>query len=122
MVQGAENPPSNFYSKKFYEVQEHVTISNHGYLGYVVLTNSSFWAGLPEDIRVILEEALEEVTQWQRELAMYLNEKDLDLIMELEEIHAHILSEEEKEAWREAFLPLYDDFRDVLKEIPMQKR
>ncbi len=119
VVQGAENPPSNFYSKKFYEVQNHVTISNHGYLGYVVLTNSEFWISLPEDIRKVLEATLEDVTQWQRELAMYLNEKDLGYIMDMEEIDIHILTEEEKLAWRKAILPMYDDFNYVLEEMTL---
>jgi C4-dicarboxylate-binding protein DctP len=30
-----------------HEVQKHVTVSNHGYLGYAVIVNRKFWDGLP---------------------------------------------------------------------------
>ncbi|MDB5906704.1 MAG: C4-dicarboxylate transporter, partial [Massilia sp.] len=36
VVDGTENPPSNMYTQKMHEVQKHVTMSNHGYLGYAV--------------------------------------------------------------------------------------
>src|SRR5438876_9105870 len=32
VVDGTENPPSNLYTQKMFEVQKHVTVSNHGYL------------------------------------------------------------------------------------------
>lgn len=42
VVDGAENPLSNFYTKKFNEVQTDLTLSNHGYLGYLVIMSESF--------------------------------------------------------------------------------
>ena len=39
VVDGTENPHSNLYTQKMYEVQKYVTLSNHGYLGYAVITN-----------------------------------------------------------------------------------
>ena len=47
VVDGTENPPSNFYTQKMHEVQKHVTLTNHGYLGYAVIVNKKFWDGLP---------------------------------------------------------------------------
>ena len=35
VVDGTENPPSKLYTQKMHEVQKHVTMSNHGYLGSV---------------------------------------------------------------------------------------
>ena len=51
VVDGTENPVSNFYTQKMNEVQKHMTMSNHGYLGYAVIVNKAFWDGLPADIR-----------------------------------------------------------------------
>ncbi|EEG76858.1 DctP family TRAP transporter solute-binding subunit [Dethiobacter alkaliphilus] len=109
-VNAAENPPSNLYSKRFYMVQEHLTVSNHGYLGYLVLTNQTFWQGLPEDIREILEETLAEVTQWERKIAAEQNKRDLERIINSGEIEVHYLSEAEKAAWREALMPVHQMF------------
>ena len=77
MVDGTENPVSNLYTQKMNEVQKHLTISGHGYLGYAVITNKKFWEGLPPDIRAILEKAMQEVTQHEREIAQKENDEAL---------------------------------------------
>ena len=55
VVDGTENPLSNLYTQKMHEVQKHLTITDHGYLGYAVIVNKKFWDGLPADIRKQLE-------------------------------------------------------------------
>ena len=110
LVNAAENTPSNIYSKRFYTVQDHLTVSNHGYLGYLVLTNEDFWNALPEDIRDILETTLEEVTTWERQIAEEQNARDLERIISSELIEVHYLSEREKAAWRAALLPVQQMF------------
>src|SRR5664279_632303 len=51
VVDGQENTWSNIYTQKMHEVQKYATVTNHGYIGYVVVTNKKFWDGLPPDIR-----------------------------------------------------------------------
>ncbi|MBK6629563.1 MAG: hypothetical protein IPG33_00175 [Betaproteobacteria bacterium] len=34
-----ENPPSNLCTQKMHEVQKFVAMTNHGYLGYAVITS-----------------------------------------------------------------------------------
>ena len=43
VVDGGENTPSNVYTQKMHEVQKHATLTNHGYIGYAVITNKKFW-------------------------------------------------------------------------------
>src|SRR5450830_704716 len=64
VVDGTENPPSNLYTQKMHEVQKHVTVSDHGYLGYAVIVNKKFWDGLPPDIRTALEGAMKDATKY----------------------------------------------------------
>lgn len=113
-VDGSENTFSNIYTKKFYEVQKYITITDHGYLGYVVLTNESFWRGLPEDLRRVLEETLEEVTRWEREVAVNQNLLALEQIRSSGKAEVRELTPEEKAAWREALLPLHEVFAPVI--------
>ena len=47
VVDGTENPPSNFYTQKMQEVQKYLALTDHGYLGYAVIANKKFWDGLP---------------------------------------------------------------------------
>jgi len=51
VVDGTENPPSNFYTQKMQEVQKYLALTDHGYLGYAVIVNKKFWDGLPADVR-----------------------------------------------------------------------
>ena len=62
VVDGQENTPSNIYTQKMHEVQKYMTMTNHGYIGYVVVVNKKFWDGLPADIRGQLEKAMNEAT------------------------------------------------------------
>ena len=74
VVDGTENPPSNLYTQKMHEVQKHVTMTNHGYLGYAVITNKKFWDGLPPDVRAGLEAAMAEATVYANQIAKQENE------------------------------------------------
>lgn len=116
-VNGQENTPSNIYQKKFHEVQQYLTISNHGYLGYAVMTDQLFWESLPQEARLILMEALTETTAWVRENAARLNQQDLDRI-KMSRIEIHQQTEAERQAWKEALAPVYDYFaREIDAEL-----
>lgn len=119
-VDGQENTPSNIYSKKFHEVQRYMTISNHGYLGYVVMTNAAFWENLPPDVRGPLEEALAETTQWVRQNAYRINAADLERIRASGHVQIHVQTPEERAVWEEAFQPVYALFAtDINTELAL---
>jgi C4-dicarboxylate-binding protein DctP len=73
VVDGTENPPSNLYTQKMHEVQKHLTVTNHGYLGYAVVVNKKFWDGLPADIRAALTKAMAESTKVANDVAFQDN-------------------------------------------------
>lgn len=112
VINGQENTLSNIYSKKFFEVQNHLTLSNHGYLGYAVITNSEFWEGLPDDVRTQLEKALEETTTWVRETSQQMNQDQLDKIKAESDIEIHELTPEQKQAWIDAMEVVYEKMTD----------
>jgi C4-dicarboxylate-binding protein DctP len=73
VVDGTENPPSNFYTQKMHEVQKYLALTNHGYLGYAVITNKKFWDGLPPDIRATLTGAMKDATKFGNDIALKEN-------------------------------------------------
>jgi C4-dicarboxylate-binding protein DctP len=77
VVDGTENPPSNLYTQKMHEVQKHLSITNHGYLGYAVVVNKKFWDGLPADIRTALTKAMAESTKVANDVAFQDNQDAL---------------------------------------------
>ncbi|OYT93298.1 MAG: C4-dicarboxylate ABC transporter [Burkholderiales bacterium PBB3] len=80
VVDGTENPISNLYTQKMHEVQKHLTLTEHGYLGYAVITNKKFWDALPADIRKQLDEALSQSTRYANQIAKVENDKSLDAV------------------------------------------
>ena len=77
VVGGAENPLSNIFTQRMHEVQKHIALTWHGYLGYAIVVNKRFWDGLPTDVRGELEQAMREATAYANRLAMEKNDQDL---------------------------------------------
>jgi C4-dicarboxylate-binding protein DctP len=51
VVDGQENTWSNIYTKKFFEVQDGTTETNHQLLTYLAVTSKSWLNSLPKDVR-----------------------------------------------------------------------
>ncbi len=77
VVDGTENPHSNLYTQKMHEVQKHMTLTEHGYLGYAVITNKKFWDGLAPELRGALEQAMKDATVYANKIAQEENEAAL---------------------------------------------
>ncbi|TBU91557.1 C4-dicarboxylate TRAP substrate-binding protein DctP [Phytopseudomonas dryadis] len=110
VVNGAENPYSNIYSQKMHEVQKFITESDHGVLDYMVITNTKFWDGLPEDIRTELTAILAEVTVEVNKQAEALNQNDKQRIIDAGTTEIITLTPEQRELWREAMRPVWKKF------------
>ncbi|MBC2728957.1 DctP family TRAP transporter solute-binding subunit [Desulfosporosinus sp.] len=106
-VQGQENTISNIYTKDFDRVQEYLTLSQHGFLGYAVIVNQELWNQLPSQARELLEDTLSEVTQWERAKARELNEEQLLELQKREKLKIYSLTTSEKSIWKDSFLPVY---------------
>lgn len=106
VVEGTENPPSNMYTQKMHEVQKHVTVSNHGYLGYAVIVNKKFWDGLPTDIRRALDNAMKEATVYEKAIAQRDNDAALEAIRKTGKTHVYNLTPQEQAEWRAAMVPV----------------
>ena len=122
VVDGTENTPANMYNQKMYEVQKHATLTNHGYLGYAVISNDKFWSGLPADIRASLERAIAETTPVANKLALEENEHALDEMRRSGKTTFHEPTPEERAAWMAALLPVHDEMasrvgRDLIDRI-----
>ena len=114
VVDGTENPVSNFYTQKMHEVQKHLTISDHGYLGYAVITNKKFWEGLPKDIRGELEHAMKEATVYERDIAQKENDESLAKVRAAGTTEVYVLPLKERQAWYKVLLPVHKEFEDVI--------
>ena len=112
VVDGTENPPSNLYTQKMYEVQKYVAMSNHGYLGYAVIVNKKFWDGLPADIRMQLDGAMKEATKYANTIAQKENDDAMDAVRKSGKTNVYNLTDQEKAEWRKALLPVQKQMED----------
>jgi len=112
VVDGTENPPSNMYTQKMHEVQKHVTLSNHGYLGYAVIVNKKFWDGLPADVRTQLQQAMNDATKYEKAIAQQDNDQALEAIRKAGKTTIYNLNPQEQAAWRKALLPVQKQMAD----------
>jgi C4-dicarboxylate-binding protein DctP len=109
VVDGQENTWSNIYTQKMHEVQKFATITNHGYIGYVVVANKKFWDGLPGDIRAACEKALKEATEYGNGQSAKENEDALAEIKKAGKTEIITLTPEQDAAMRKATLPVYKE-------------
>ena len=109
VVDGQENTWSNMYTQKMHEVQKYITNTNHGYIGYVVVTNKKFWDGLPADIRAQCEKAMKESTAYGNGQSAKENDDALAEIKETGKSEIVTLTPEQDAAMRKALDPVYKD-------------
>lgn len=114
VVDGQENTPSNVYSQKMHEVQKYVTVSDHGYIGYAVVTNAQWWKGLKPEDRQIFKDSLAEATRWVREEAVKLNAADLEKIKQSGKSEVIVLSPADRKAWMAAADKVWDEYEATI--------
>jgi C4-dicarboxylate-binding protein DctP len=109
VVDGTENPHSNLYTQKMHEVQKHMTVSDHGYLGYAVITNKKFWDGLPADVRGQLEKAMEEATVYANKIAKEENDGALEKVKASGKTQVYMPTPAERLALKKAMVPVHKE-------------
>ena len=107
VVDGTENPHSNLYTQKMYEVQKNMTLTNHGYLGYAVVVNKKFWDGLPADIRTELDQAMKESTKVANDSADELNADALAKVRAAGKTDVYTPTPAERLAFKKALIPVH---------------
>jgi C4-dicarboxylate-binding protein DctP len=110
VVDGAENPWSNIYTKKFYEVQKYITESDHGVLDYMVVTNAKWWNGLPPDVRQGLAKAMTESIDYGNKIAMTEDQDYRAKVIEAKKAEVITLTKAQKAEWRKAMKPVWAQF------------
>lgn len=122
IVDGTENPHSNLYTQKMHEVQKHMALTNHGYLGYAVITNRKFWEGLPTDVRNQLERAMKEATDYANEIAKAENDAALEAVRASGYIEIYTPTDAEKAAFKKTLVAVHKKMEsrigtDLIKSI-----
>lgn len=111
VVDGQENTWSNIYGKKFFEVQDGITESNHGILDYLVVTSVDFLESLDDDTRDQLMTIMDEVTATRNAESSKVNEEAKQAVIAAGS-EVRQLTAEQRAAWVAAMKPVWEQFAD----------
>jgi len=122
VVDGTENPPSNFYTQKMHEVQKFLTLTDHGVIEYAVIANKPFWDGLPADIRTTLEGAMKDATKFANDIAKKENDDALEGVRKSGKTEVITLTPAQKAEWKKALVPVHREMesrigKDMIQEV-----
>ncbi|MEX0333569.1 TRAP transporter substrate-binding protein [Vibrio tubiashii] len=117
VIDGQENTWSNIYGKKFFEVQDGITETNHGILDYLVVTSKDFWKGLPDDQRKQLNKIIQEVTETRNSESSRVNLANKNNIIEAGG-EVRTLTPEQRQQWVTALQPVWKKFeKDIGSDL-----
>jgi len=125
LIDGTETTPSLFYTLGLTNSQKYLTLTRHGYLGYVIITNKKFWSGLPAEIRIELIAATNETSRYANAIAREQNAADLIAIKNSGQTTVIELTDAEKKLWQDALIPVRKQMesrigKDLITEITRQ--
>ena len=106
VVDGTENPVSNFWTQAMHEVQSHLSLTEHGYLGYAVVSNQRLWQSLAKNDRELIQQTLHEALAFANQIADTQNDKALEALREAGTTKIHTLSGAQRERLRQAVQPV----------------
>jgi len=113
VVDGQENTWSNIYGRKFFEVQDGVTETNHGIIDYLVVTSTEWWDGLPADVRDQLATIMAEVTTARNAESTAVNERAKQLVIDAGG-EVRKLTPAQRQEWIDAMKPVWEKFQDEI--------
>jgi C4-dicarboxylate-binding protein DctP len=117
VVDGQENTWSNIYGKKFFEVQDGITESNHGIIDYLVVTSTDWWKGLPDDVRDQLQSIVDEVSATRNAESTRVNEEAKAAIIAAGGV-VRTLNSEQRSKWVQAMKPVWAKFeKDIGSDL-----
>jgi len=113
VVDGEENPLIAIVSMGFYKVQSDLTLSEHGFLGYVLSFSEKSFLKLPNSVRTILIQTAKEVTPWERKETQK-KEKELLQIIEKAGVKLHRLDTKQRQEFAKLVEHIPKEYESVI--------
>ncbi|MEM9851386.1 MAG: DctP family TRAP transporter solute-binding subunit [Pseudomonadota bacterium] len=109
VVDGQENTWSNIYGKKFFEVQDGITETNHGIIDYLLVASVDWLDSLDADVRDQFLTIVAEVTETRNKESTAVNEAAKKAIVDAGGT-VRQLTAEQRTAWVDAMKPVWAKF------------
>lgn len=109
VVDGQENTWSNIYGKKFFEVQDGTTETNHGIIDYLLVTSVDWLDNLEPAVRDQLLTIVAEVTDTRNGESTRINEEAKEAIIAAGAV-VRSLDDAQRAEWVETMKPVWSQF------------
>jgi tripartite ATP-independent transporter DctP family solute receptor len=119
-VDAQENPLVNIYQKEIHRYHRHLTLDAHTHGAMTLLGSQAVLDALPADLRTVVEAAAREVISWNRELSERTDAAMVETFVR-EGVQVVRLSAEEREAFRRATRPVWEQFRSVVGDATLRE-
>ena len=107
VVDGTENPISNFWTQAMYQAQTDLSLTQHAYLGYAFVVNQRFWESMPAPDRTLVSNALREALDFGNQIADTQNDKALAALREVGGTRIHVPTASQIALMRKAVEPVH---------------
>ncbi len=114
VVECQENPIVSINKMKFYEVQDYMMLSNHGYLGTAFIFSKVWFDGLDSATQQILLQAAREAGQYQRQKSAELQGGYLDEIRRAGTTEIVEFTPQQQALFAEVMKPVHAQFKDKI--------
>jgi len=128
VIDGQENTYSNTSSQKMHTVQSNLTESNHGYLGYVLVVNDTWFKALPADLQKAVQDAADESSVYNRKVSAEVNDAAKAEIEKAGKTKILVPTEAERKAFKDLVVPSvwkqYESLigKDLITELLSQQK
>ncbi len=113
VIDGQENSWSNIYAKKFFEIQNGITETNHAVLGYLLVTSVKWWDSLTPAVRAQIEKILSDIKTVNNRTTNQIEMANRQKIIDAKGI-VRTLTPQQKQMWINTFKPVWQKFeKDV---------
>ncbi len=107
---------SGVKSRKLWEVMDHITVTNHADIEFIVLINEKFWQGLSEENRKVITAA---ATKAELAVRDEMNEIEKNAYVAAREngMTVYTPTAEEVAAWKQTAQPVIDGYKAASGEL-----
>ena len=109
VVDGTENPISNFWTQRMHEVQSDLSLTQHGYLGYAVVVNQRFWQSLAPPDRKLIAQVMREAAAFGNTIADTQNDHALASLRATGATRIHTPNADQRLRLRKAVEPVHQE-------------
>ncbi|SDL79839.1 DctP family TRAP transporter solute-binding subunit [Sediminibacillus halophilus] len=112
MIEGQTNPMFAIEQMKFYEVQKYLTLSKHSLYTTTTAVNPDLYEKVPEEVRQMIDETINEMKEKAFAIQEETNQQALEQIKKNSNIEITELSDEQRQAFRDASEPVRQQYID----------